>query len=516
MGRSPSNRLESVHARVKGLEWEASYHQPSYIRPTKFKVPKHTKDPFRHLIRQYAAMEEEKDDRMYGSIADVLTRLTGASSADRRWVEGMKFLLPILTQLELGAQKGAAICVDSLDNPELRCGYAAQVMDEVRHYNQQMFLQRYWSKHWEDPEAFSRGLALRDKSLPIFAPAQALTDGLWNEDPFTIAIAFQAMAETAYTNVVFIAVTELAAANGDQVTPTVFLSIQSDEARHMANGYAGLAAVLSEPDNLPLVQPEIDGAFLTFSAMLNGYFGLTYDYLVTQRTRSYAEIWDEWVWENFIGLYFGRLAPFGLEQPGTAEYGREHARLAQHAAAVFHYGAWPLAVNRFDPLTETDFEWFEEKYPGWYGTYGAFWERYREASDPASGATPFELLPGGRLPALCQVCNHPCYLPDPFDGGPTFANIDGQWLAFCSPLCQLAYEFVPERFQSTPFYVAYDGWGLSEMIVDLGLVRTDGKTLLGQPHLNPQRLWTIDAIRANDVVVENPVRLYAEAQESLS
>jgi methane monooxygenase component A alpha chain len=508
---APGRRLDAVHDRVKGLDWEPTYFEPSYRRPTKFKIPKHTKDPFKHLIRQYAAMEEEKDDRMYGSLADVLSRVGGADSADRRWVEGMKFMLPILTQLEVGAQKGANVCIDSLDNPELRSGYAAQVMDEVRHFNQQMYLQRYWAKHWEDPEGFARGLMLRDRALPIFAPSLALA-GIWNDqDPFSIAITFQAMAETAYTNVVFCAVTELAAANHDHVTPTVFLSIQSDEARHMANGYAGLAAVLSEPDNLPDLQMEIDGAFMGFSLLFNPYFAMLYDYMATERTVSHAEMWDEWVWDDFIGMYFGRLARFGLQAPMTAEFAREHARISGHAAAVFHFGAWPLGINRFDAMTERDFEWLENKYPGWYETYGGFWEAYREASDPASGAAPFELLPGKRLPALCQVCNHACYIPDPFSGEPEFVEVDGRWLTFCSMFCRVAYEMAPERLRSVPYYVHYDGWSLAEMIVDLGLLRADGKTLLGQPHVNAERLWTIDDIRRQDAPIENPARLYAES-----
>lgn len=516
--RSVAARTNAVHNRVKGLDWVASYHEPSYIRPTKFKIPRRTKDPFKHLLRTYAAMEEEKDSRMYGSLNDALSR-AGVAQADRRWVEAMKFMLPILTQLELGAGKGASICVDSLENPELRCGYMAQVLDEVRHSNQQMWLQRHWAKCWEDPEGFSRGLQLRDRPLPIFTPAHSLTDGLWNDDPFSIAIMFQAIAETAYTNVAFIALTELSSLNHDPVTPTVFLSIQSDEARHMANGYAGLAAVLSEPENIPLLQMEIDGAFFSFSAMLSPYNGMLYDYLVTERIQSYAEIWNEWLWDDFVGQYFGRLGGFGLAAPATAEQAREHSKIAGHAAAVFHFGAWPLAINRFDPLNERDFEWLELKYPGWYSTYGAFWEKYREASDPANGAAPFELLPGGKIPAQCQVCGHACYLPDPFSAGACFTEINGRRLAFCSPHCQLGYEAAPLRYWPEAYYAKYDGWPLSAMIQDMGLIRSDGKTLLGQPHLNAERLWTIDDIKARDVIIEDPVRLHFEqnsAPDSIS
>ena len=46
-----------------------------------------------------------------------------------------------------------------------------------------------------------------------------------------------------------VAVLEKAATrHGDEATPTTFLSVQSDEARHMANGYATLAAIASVPE----------------------------------------------------------------------------------------------------------------------------------------------------------------------------------------------------------------------------------------------------------------------------
>ena len=33
-------------------------------------------------------------------------------------------------------------------------------------------------------------------------------------------------------------------------------------------------------------------------------------------------------------------------------------------------------------MTDTDFEWFEYKYPGWYDKYGKWWENYNRLSTP--------------------------------------------------------------------------------------------------------------------------------------
>jgi len=46
---------------------------------------------------------------------------------------------------------------------------------------------------------------------------------------------------------------------------------------------------------------------------------------------------------------------------------------------------------------------------------------------------------------------------------------------------------------------------LADVIEDLGYVRPDGKTLIGQPALDLDRLWTIDDIRAIGYEVKDPL-----------
>src|SRR5690606_30957101 len=107
------------------------------------------------------------------------------------------------------------------------------------------------------------------------------------------ALNLQVVAETAYTNPIFVTLTEIAAANGDQATPTTFLSVQSDEARHMANGYATLAAVASVPDNLPFLQRDFNTAFWRQHTFLDPFVGAVYDYFQESRGGSYLEAWSE-------------------------------------------------------------------------------------------------------------------------------------------------------------------------------------------------------------------------------
>lgn len=52
--------LIKAHERVKDFDWEHSYAEKPDRYPTKYVIPRKTKDPFRHLIRDYVSMEQRK------------------------------------------------------------------------------------------------------------------------------------------------------------------------------------------------------------------------------------------------------------------------------------------------------------------------------------------------------------------------------------------------------------------------------------------------------------------------
>jgi hypothetical protein len=66
--------LVEAHNRVKDFDWEPTYAKKPVRYPTRYKIPAKTKDPFRHLLRDYFSMEEEKDNRQYGALEDALAR----------------------------------------------------------------------------------------------------------------------------------------------------------------------------------------------------------------------------------------------------------------------------------------------------------------------------------------------------------------------------------------------------------------------------------------------------------
>ena len=83
---------------------------------------------------------------------------------------------------------------------------------------------------------------------------------------------------------------------------------------------------------------------------------------------------------------------------------------------------------------------------------------------------------------------------------------------YCSKECRWLDESNPGRYVGDRNYFdRYHGWEASEMIRDLGFVRADGETLIGQPHLDDDRRWTLSDIRKHDIVIQSPnIRLAKE------
>jgi YHS domain-containing protein len=494
-----------AHDRVKDFDWKFSYEAPPSRYEMPYKIPVKTNDPFRHLIRDYTKMERDKDDRQYGAMSDVMARAKMPAKASERWTEVLKMALPVTTYAEYAAMKCTGQLVDAVENAELRQGYLAQMMDEVRHTNQEAHLIRYLCKHARDSEGFDRGFRMRGLNLITRASRNAL-DGFFSGDPIEGALNLQVVAETCYTNPIFVTLTEVAAANGDEATPTTFLSVQSDEARHMANGYSTLAAVASMPDNLPRLQRDFDNAFWRQHSFLDPFIGAVYDYFQENRGGSYLEAWKEWVGQDWAGSYIERLQPFGLNLPrGWQEASQERVPWMHHTVIMVLAATWPLQFMRVDPLTPKDFEWFEKKYPGWYGHYGKFWEGYAMMTDPKNGQLAMSMFPV--MPPICRVCQMPCVFPRVEISAARIREYGGRKHAFCSNGCEHLFACEPHRYaRNYTWFEHYDGYDIAQYIEESGLIRSDGKTLVAQPSLRWDKMWTIDDIRAQKIGISDPLK----------
>jgi methane monooxygenase component A alpha chain/propane monooxygenase large subunit len=497
-----ASSLTHLHDKTKSYDWDHTTRESGPKFETKYKLPKKGKDPFRVLVRDYMKMEAEKDDRTHGFL-DGAIRTREADKMDDRFVEAMKLIIPLLTNAEYQAVAACGMIISTVQSQELRQGYAAQMMDEVRHAQLEMTLRGWYMKNYHDSAGWDigqKGLFQHPAGLVSIGEFQHFNVG----DPLDCMIDLNIVIETAFTNILLVAMPQVAVRNGDNALASVMLSIQSDEARHMANGYGSLMSLVGEPDNIPMINESLERHFWHSHKALDAAVGWGSEYGARDRPWSYKNQWNEWVVDDFVGGFIDRLSEFGVKAPTRLAQAADEVTWSHHTLGQVLSAVWPLNFWRSDAMGPSDFEWFEANYPGWSTHYQGYWEGYKALSDPAGAHLILQELPG--LPPICQVCQLPCAMPRLDINTAKIIGLDGKNYAVCSEGCEWIFTTWPEAYKGRKqFWEKYHGWELSEVIRDLGYIRPDGKTLIGQPTLDLERLWTIDDIRNIGYEIKDPL-----------
>ena len=502
--------------KIADLGWNPSYVQEAMTYPTDYKITKQPRDPMKQVLRSYFPMEEEKDNRVYGAL-DAALRGDMFRNVQPRWIEWMKLFLAIIPFPEISAARSMAMVARLSPGEELRTGFTMQMVDEFRHSTIQMNLKKWYMENYIDPAGF-------DITEEAFGKCYATTigrqfgEGFITGDAITSAsIYLTVVAETAFTNTLFVAMPSEAARNGDYALPTVFLSVQSDESRHIGNGHSMLMSMLKEPDNHQLLERDMKYAFWQNHAIVDAAIGTFIEYGTTDRDKnkeSYAEMWHRWIFEDYYRTYMLPLEKYGVKIHHDDVYEawkRITEKMYVHTVAQFFAVGWPVNFWRIEAQTEKDFEWFEAKYPGWYAKFGDFWKWYEKLSRPGNKVVTFNEEVGYVYPHRCWSCLVPCLIRedmvvDEINGKlHTFAHENDRWTAV---------EAFADEYQGRPtpamgrfsgkreWETLYHGWDLADAITDLNFVRSDKKTLIPQPHLRfeDKDMWTLDDVRGHTLM----------------
>jgi len=504
--------LTKAYNKIQEMSWEPTYVEkdPRYKTDYTF-TGAQPKEPMKQVLSSYFPMQEEKDERVYGAI-DGAVRGNMFRQVQPRWMEWQKLFLSIIPFPEIAAARAMPLLTEAVPNPELHNGLAIQMIDEVRHSTLQMNLKREYMKNYIDPAGF-------DISNKAFHNNYAGTIGRQFGEAFITGdaitagnIYLQTVSETAFTNVLFVAMPSEAAANGDFLLPTVFLSTQSDESRHISNGYATLIMAMASNENKDLLERDLRYAWWNNHAVVDAAIGVFIDYGSKDRRKdreSYAEMYRRWVYDDYYRSYLAPLEKYGLEVPHDLveeSWNRIHNKDYIHLVAQFFATGWPVNYWRIDPMVEEDFEWFEHKYPGWYDKFGKWWEHYSALSEP-NGHMPVAFENTGYVyPHRCWTCMVPCLIRE----DAVFDEVDGEWRSYCSEPCHWT-DTVAFRGEyngrETPamgrltglreWETLYHNWDLADIIQDLGYVRNDGETLVPQPHVqfDDSKMWKLDNVR---------------------
>src|ERR1700744_1292978 len=292
-GGMPMSRqsVAKAHQKIQELSWEPQYHTPVAHYGTDYTFQKaQKKDPLKQVLRSYFPMQEEKDHRVYGA-ADGAIRGNMFRQGQERWLEWQKLFLSIIPLPEISAARAMPLLFNTVPNPELHNGQAIQMIDEVRHSTIQQNLKRLYMNNYIDPAGFNMSLrGFQDDYCGTIG--RQFAEGFITGDAITAAsIYLTIVAETAFTNTLFVAMPAEAAANGDFLLPTVFHSVQSDESRHISNGYATLLMALSDESKHRGVEAAI-GTFIEYG---------------TKNRRNdrdaYAEMWRRWIFDDDYRSY---------------------------------------------------------------------------------------------------------------------------------------------------------------------------------------------------------------------
>ena len=446
--------VTKAHNKIQELSWEPTYVSPVEKYATDYtfeKAPK--KDPLKQVLRSYFPMEEEKDNRVFGAM-DGAIRGNMFRQVQERWMEWQKLFLSIIPFPEISAARAMPLTIGTVPNPEVHNGLAIQMIDEVRHSTIQMNLKRLYMNHYIDPAGF-------DITEKAFQNCYAGTigrqfgEGFITGDAITAAnIYLTIVAETAFTNVLFVAMPGEAAANGDYLLPTVFHSVQSDESRHISNGYSIILMALADERNRELLERDLRYAWWNNHAVVDAAIGTFIEYGTKDRRKdreSYAEAWRRWIYDDYYRSYLVPLEKYGLRSRTTSSRSRGTGSGTRATSTRSRSSSPPAGRSnywRIDGMDDTDFEWFEHKYPGWYDKYGKWWERYTELSKK-NGHAPitFDADTDYVYPHRCWSCMVPCLIREDM----VVDEVDGQVRTYCSETCALdRHGRVPPRVQGSP------------------------------------------------------------------
>ena len=370
----------------------------------------------------------------------------------------------------------------------------------------QMSLARWYAKNVPDPAGWNLGPKAFSGSV-LTNPGLNMLSHFIVGDPIQCAFTLQVVAETAFTNVVFVATPDVAARNGDFTLPTTYLSVQSDEARHISNGYATLLTVLQDDHNAPLIERDLQQAFWINHAFIDIFSAVVIEYFSTRPLATpsrFLDKWDRWVRDDWHRAYIMKLGKLGLDiPPDMFERARERiVNGVHHRHAILAFAGWPLVVLALRSARRARLRVVRGPLPGLVRAVRRVLGGLPPGRRPRrNGFLPLDFI--NLAPPFCWTCQGLCVSETDRRHRDRRRS---RTRFYCSNECRWLDESNPGRYTGDRNYLdRYHGWEASEVIRDLGFVRADGETL-DRPaaSASDERRWTLSDIRAHDLKLVSP------------
>ncbi|MGH8998866.1 MAG: hypothetical protein ACRDY7_05690 [Acidimicrobiia bacterium] len=430
------------YKRTKRLYWEPSYVPPEAIYPASAYEGIHFSDwdrwddPFRMSFRQYVEVQAKKDNGFHPA-REAFDRHGGVDKIDRRWIEGLKVLYPILFHGEYGALRSNARVSRYAPAPALRAAAFYQSIDELRHSQNHVYQMRLLNKHTTG--GFNNWAEWKKHHFLLQPAKRLFEDIVASPNVFEAVMGLNILVEVAYTNLVFVGIPSVGVLNGDLALASEFLTTQSDETRHMAIGQSTLRTLLEGDErNLEPIQYWLDKYFWLLHRIIGCAASLVPDYFARRKALPMNKMYARYVLDNYVSGLVEDLGKFGLQAPRFLDDANREMQDASHTLfrTLFQYKH--MLFNKMFVPDEADMEFFGEHYPHWSERHGRFWDEVR-AGDPKDLAS---------LPLLCQVCLLPCVFPLPEDPTIRCSTWSDRTFWFCSDGCQWIFDHEPHRYSA--------------------------------------------------------------------
>lgn len=396
-------------------------------------------DPFQIIPPQYYMIQAEKE-RMLVNNYELISRYNLSQDFDARWLQLIRLAMVALPGPEyaIGSAFGAAAL--RVPGARWRLGVMAQMFDEHRHG--QNDLRNAAEINKEFPGVFSKRVTQFNHMwlMQIIRNYFEDVNATLSRDVLEAVVGLNYCLEVALSNIIFGGLPAVSVQSNDTRTAQHFMSIQSDESRHMSLGNEMLRFALenaSDSGNMEIVEYWLHKwMWRTYRALMPPV-AVAADVYSTNRAESYGELYKRYVSE---GVVKNLLAPlqkrYGFKMPRSLE-------TMNAEVPYFSSTLWQLlyAYKRISPIlvpavNDADRQWLTGKYPDWEPTFGQWW------SEVAAGDGKDET----NIPTICHVCQLPCVMPLFHDPQLFHAQYRGESLTFCSEHCREIFTNEPEIY----------------------------------------------------------------------
>lgn len=425
----------------EAFAWTPRYQSPDVFyqarSPIKTDWERFT-DPFELVFDNYMRVQAEKQQVLWNGL-DLLSRFGLNRKIDHRWHEFSRLVYAALSPAEYSISLSFGRFVRHIPGSSIKLATMAQVIDEIRHAaierktalklaeghpDHIIYLDRHWKNGW---------------TIQVFRSYFEEVCALAKVDPLQTLLALSFHIEVGISNTIFAALPESVTRANDFSTAQTFMSVQSDETRHMALGYNTFRYVLdlvSDADKETINWWNNKWIWRGYRALAPAV-AFSADVYNTNKSSSFKE----YVYRYLVQFYRG--VEKELQQRGLKPIAFLDAILED--VEYFTHGLWQvlfaykyLSFIKVPRVTRRDRQWLTTKYPHWESLYGRWWD------EVAAG----DMKNAQGVPTICQVCQLPCVFPSYHEPKIHSSTYQGKEYHFCSEPCKLIFEHDPDIYRA--------------------------------------------------------------------